>query len=80
MYARNFHVGMFDETTDAGPTELRPNSLSQITLPDIPPYTVSLTGESEVILGRARNARVQLDHRTGVAPAPALALQRRNRG
>src|SRR6188508_156160 len=54
---------MFDETTDAGPTELRPICL-EITLPDIPPYTVSLTGESEVVLGRARSARVQLDHRT----------------
>jgi DNA-binding NtrC family response regulator len=54
---------MFDETTDAGPTDLRPICL-EITLPDIPPYTVSLTGESEVVLGRARSARVQLDHRT----------------
>jgi DNA-binding NtrC family response regulator len=54
---------MFDETTDAGITDVRRLCL-EVTLPDAAPYAVSLTGEDEVIVGRARNARVQLEHRS----------------
>jgi two-component system response regulator AtoC len=54
---------MFDEPTETGPRKTRPLCL-EIMLPDIPPYTVSLTGETEVILGRARTAGVPLDHRS----------------
>ncbi len=54
---------MLDEITDAGQGDVRPLCL-EITLPDVAPYTISLTGESEVILGRSRSARVQLEHRT----------------
>jgi two-component system, NtrC family, response regulator AtoC len=74
--APNVGIGMFDEVTEPERHQARPLCL-EIMLPDIPPYTVSLTGDTEVILGRARTVGVHLDHRSVSREHARLHLRER---
>jgi two-component system response regulator AtoC len=54
---------MFDEPTETGRPEGRHLCL-EITLPDIPPYFVSLANARDLLIGRSSGATIQVDHRS----------------